>query len=310
MLDHHFPLLDSWPYQQTILLLLAFLFLSGLGVYFFKGKNYFFLFSWGSIKGWLILAPLFFVLFGLPQPWPLVFLGVLSLLGAKIFFQIMGLFHRSWFVWFIYLGIVSLVYSISQNNLHLYNLLPMIVWGLTLIIPFIRNNYKRMIQYISLSNMAFLLMGWSFLHLGWILMLPAGLYQLMYLIILTEFCDNTNLALSYSLGRHKLFARIDRRRSLESTVVSFFLTLLVAYGMRHLLPQQSEPYWLTAGLVASLGGLFGDLVMTVLRRDAGIHRMGQFILGRGDFLHRMHRMIFVAPIYYYVMKWLSTWMIL
>jgi phosphatidate cytidylyltransferase len=44
--------------------------------------------------------------------------------------------------------------------------------------------------------------------------------------------------------------------------------------------------------------------MTVIRRDAGIRMVGPFILGRGDFLHRMDRLIFVAPIYYYVMFFL------
>jgi phosphatidate cytidylyltransferase len=155
--------------------------------------------------------------------------------------------------------------------------------------------------------MSFILLGWSFMHLGWILYTPSGLYQFMYLIILTEFCDNTNLALSYSFGRHRLFDRIDKRRSFESSIVSIILTLCLAFAMRHLLPDRSDLYWLTTGLVASIGGVFGDLVMTVIRKDAGIHRMGQFILGRGDFLHRVDRLIFVAPIYYYVMQIVINW---
>ncbi|MGZ3653322.1 MAG: phosphatidate cytidylyltransferase, partial [Bdellovibrionota bacterium] len=65
-------------------------------------------------------------------------------------------------------------------------------------------------------------------------------------------------------------------------------------------------YWLVAGLVASVGGLFGDLIMMVMRKDAGVKDVGPFILGRGDFLQRMDRLIFVAPIYYYVMRSLGS----
>lgn len=301
-----FPLLDSVIYQQTLGTVLAFLFGFGLIMFFFKKKNYFFIYSWASLKSWMIVAPLFFILFGLPEPWPLVTLTALAILGAKIFFQIMGMYHRTWFIWIIYFGIIGLFYAIKTNNQSLYNILPMLIWGSTLIVPFIRNNYKHMIQYISLSNMAFILLGWSWLHLGWILQFESGIYQFMYLIILTEFCDNTNLALSYSFGRHRLFNRIDKRRSLESTVLSVLVTLLLAFAMRHLLPSESEKYWLATGLVASFGGVFGDLVMTVIRKDAGIHRMGQFIIGRGDFLHRMDRLIFVAPLYYGIMKLLKV----
>ncbi|MCS6837844.1 MAG: phosphatidate cytidylyltransferase [Bdellovibrionaceae bacterium] len=301
-----FPLVDSPIYQKTLLIVLGALFLGSLIVYFLRKKNFFFVYSWGSLKGWLIVAPIFFVLFGLPDPWPLIVLTLLAIFGAKAFFQIMGMYHRSLFVWLCYLGILGLSLSILHESHELYNVFPMIFWGTSLLIPFVRNNYKKMIQYIALTNMAFVFLGWAFLHLGWILKLPSGVYQFMYLIILTEFCDNTNLALSYNLGKIKLFDRIDRRRTLESTLVSVFLTLLLAFIMRFLLPDPSEIYWLTTGLVASLGGIFGDLTMTVIRKDAGIHRMGQFILGRGDFLHRMDRMIFVAPIYYYVMKWFSS----
>jgi phosphatidate cytidylyltransferase len=73
-----------------------------------------------------------------------------------------------------------------------------------------------------------------------------------------------------------------------------------------LLPDGSEKYWLVSGLIASLGGVVGDLVMSVVRRDLGVRIMGAFILGRGDFLHRMDRLIFVAPIYYYIMQFLQN----
>lgn len=163
-----------------------------------------------------------------------------------------------------------------------------------------------MIQYISLTNLAFVMLGWSFMHLGLLMQMEKGIYQLMYLIILTEFCDNTNLAISRSVGSWHIFDRIDRKRTFEATIVSGVLTVLLAFGMRHLLPDGSDKYWLTAGLVASFGGLLGDLVMTVIRRDAGIKVVGAFIWGRGDFLHRMDRLIFVAPIYYHIMVYLAS----
>jgi phosphatidate cytidylyltransferase len=123
----------------------------------------------------------------------------------------------------------------------------------------------------------------------------------MYLIILTEFCDNTNLAISKSIGRITLFDRIDTKRTLAGLLISAALTIVVAFAMRHLLPDGSEFYWLTSGIIASLGGFIGDMVMTVLRKDAGIKVVGAFIIGRGDLLSRMDRLIFVGPFYYYIM---------
>jgi phosphatidate cytidylyltransferase len=292
---------ESPIYRQTVLIVLSIIFGSGIIVFFFRQKNYYFVQSWASIKSWLIAAPLLFAVMGLPEPWPLVFLTLLAILGAKIFFQIMGMFHRSYFVLICYAGIIGLGFCTWYHRLDLYNFMPMIVLGASCLVPLIRNSYKRMIQYMSLTLLAFIFLGWSFMHLGLILRFPNGVYQVMYLIILTEFCDNTNLAFHRYLGGWRLVPGINARRTLGSTTVAVVLTLFLAGSMRFLLPDGSEKYWLASGLVASLGGFVGDLVMTVVRRDAGVKTVGPFILGRGDFLNRMDRLIFVAPIYYYVM---------
>src|SRR3989344_8636215 len=85
-------------YQQTVLIVLSIIFISGLIVYFFRQRNYYFNTSWASIKSWLLVAPALFFLMGLPNPAPLIVLGVLAIMGAKVYFQIMGMFHRSYFV--------------------------------------------------------------------------------------------------------------------------------------------------------------------------------------------------------------------
>lgn len=306
--DFEFPIRIAIPtawenhiYRQTVLIVLSIIFASGAIVFFFRKKNYYFVQSWASIKSWLIAAPVMFLVMGLPDPWPLVTLTALAILGAKIFFQIMGMFHRSYFVLISYAGIIGLSVAAWYDRLDLYNAMPMIVLGIACLVPLARNSYKRMIQYISLTLLAFIFLGWSFMHLGLIMKFPNGIFQVMYLVILTEFCDNTNLALSRYVGGWRMFTGINPRRTVGSTVVSALLTLFLAGSMRFLLPDGSEKYWLASGLVASFGGFVGDLVMTVVRRDAGMKTVGPFIIGRGDFLHRMDRLIFVAPIYYYVM---------
>ncbi|AHZ85377.1 phosphatidate cytidylyltransferase [Bdellovibrio bacteriovorus] len=292
---------ENHIYRQTVLIVLSIIFASGLIVFFFRQKNYYFVQSWASIKSWLIAAPLMFLAMGMPEPWPLVALTALAILGAKIFFQIMGMFHRSYFVMICYAGIIGLGICAWYDRLDVYNAMPMVVLGLSCLVPLVKNSYKRMIQYISLTLLAFIFLGWSFMHLGLIMKMPNGVFQVMYLVILTEFCDNTNLAVSRYIGGWKMFPGINPRRTVGSTIVSALLTLFLAGCMRFLLPDGSEKYWLASGLVASMGGFVGDYLMTVVRRDAGMKTVGPFIIGRGDFLHRMDRLIFVAPIYYYVM---------
>lgn len=296
---------DSPIYRQTALIVLLVIFVGAAVNFLFRKKNQYSMVAWASIKSWLILAPLMFGLMGLRQPFPVVVLTLFALYGAKVYFQIIGMFHQSAFVYICYLGIGGLALFGSLNDLTIYNEMPMMVLGLSCLVPLYRREYKNMIQYISLTLLGFIFLGWSFMHLSLILNFENGLYQVMYLIILTEFCDNTNLAISRYFRGPRILAEINTKRTWASTIVSIALTVLLAYGMRHLLPNSSDKYWLASGLVASFGGVIGDLVMSVVRRDAGVKIVGPFILGRGDFLQRMDRLIFVAPIYYFVMLGIS-----
>lgn len=288
-------------YQQTVLIVLAAIFLGGLINFLFRKKNQYSMVAWASLKSWLIMAPIMFGIMGLGSPAPIIVLTLTAIYGAKVFFQIMGMFHKTAFVHICYLGIIGLGVCSYYDNLIYYNEMSMLVVGASCLVPLFSRDYKNMIQYISLTLLAFIFLGWSFLHLGLVLNFENGIYQVMYVIILTEFCDNTNFAISGYFRGGKFIPELNSRRTVLSTFVSMILTVMLAYGMRHMLPDRSDKYWLTSGILAAGGGLVGDLVMSVIRKDAGVKTVGPFIIGRGDFLQRMDRLIFVAPIFYFVM---------
>lgn len=292
-------------YRETVYLVLGFIFSFGLLLFFVRNKNSHMQAAWASVKSWLFAAPILLGFLGLQTPWPLIVLSIMAIGGAKIFFQMMGMYHRSNFVWITYIALGTLAFLIHTDQKALYNISPMIFLGAICLIPIIRNSAKQMIQYICLSLMAFSFLGWAFMHLGWLWQLEGGAYMTIYIIILTEVCDNVYLGMSRYVGRIKLFNRISPKRSLEAFFIALICTFALAWGLRHLLPNRSELYWISAALVAALGGSLGDLVLSVIRRDLGIKDVGAFIIGRGDWLTIMDRLIFVAPIFYYVMAYLE-----
>lgn len=301
--------LELWSdplYRETVFLVVGVLFAVGLATFPFRNKNIHTQAHWASLKSWLFAAPILMGLCGLASPGPLIILCLISIVGAKVFFQMMGMYHRSNFVWATYVGIIGLAFAIHYQHYFLYNLAPMIFLGAICLIPILRNSATQMIQYLSLTLMCFSFLGWAFMHLGFIWQLEGGPFMVIYLIILTEVCDNMYLLLSRHIGKIKLFSRISPRRNLEAALIAFGLTIILAFAMRHLLPVRTEIFWVSAGLVAALGGSLGDLTLSVIRRDLGIKDVGHFIIGRGDWLTIMDRMIFVAPIFYYVMWYLQT----
>lgn len=305
------PLSDSYwiltepMYQQTAKIILGFLFCVGLFLYFVRQKNTHFQAAWASIKSWLFAAPFLLFIMGTPSPWPLVAVTALATAGAKNFFQMTGIYHRSFFVWICYLFIFFLAYCCYTQKSELYDLAPMILMGTISLVPIFRNNYHRMIQYMALTLMAFIFLGWSFLHLGKMLFWEKGVYIVLYIYLLTEISDNLTLAVGRFFGSIKPFPKINPRVSLEGIIVASVFTLILAWGMRHLLPNRSPEFWIASGLVVIITGRMGDLLLSVIRRDLGYKDVGVFILGRGDVLSRMDQLIFVTPIFYYVYMYLE-----
>lgn len=292
-------------YQETAGLVIAFIAFVGVILFAFRQKNAHMAAAWASVKSWFFVAPLLITVFGLPSPWPLVFLVLVGIFSAKTFYQMVGIYHRSWFVWATYLFLAAIGYATYRRFHAAYDIAPMVFLGLISLIPILRNSATHMIQYMALSLMAFIFFGWSFMHLGRLLMIDGGVLLVIYLYILTEVSENISLAASRLIGRVKPFSKISVRVTLEGVVISVILSLLLAWGMRHLLPDRSEQFWIAAGLTAAIFGRLGDLILSVIRKDLGIKNSGVFIFGRGDILSRVDKLIFVGPMYYYIFIFLN-----
>ncbi|CAN5501899.1 phosphatidate cytidylyltransferase [soil metagenome] len=304
-----FKMWNDPVYFQTFAIVMGVLLTLSVVFFFLKDRNTHAQAGWASFVSWSIATPILFAVIAAPWPWALVCLGIVAIMGLKIFFQLIGMYHRSYFIWASYFGVVALCYLVYDGSRELYNTMPMIFFAAICLIPIIRNSHKQMIQYMALTLMAFMFVGWSFLHMAWILKLDRGPYLAIYITILTEVFDNLSLALSRFIGKHKMFSRITPRRNWEAFAIAAPLTILLAFSFRHLLPERSEQFWMASGFAAVLGGSLGDLVLSVIRRDLGIKDVGVFIIGRGDLLSVIDRLIFVAPIFYYVMWYLETRMV-
>ncbi|MCB0393408.1 MAG: phosphatidate cytidylyltransferase [Bdellovibrionales bacterium] len=293
-------------FKKIALTVLAILLLFWILLFPFRKKNPNLAAAFASIQSWIIGAPFFFLLLGLGENYPIYGITFLSILGAKEFFQITGMFHRSWFVWVTYAFIGLLGYSATIENRDLYNVLPMIFLGTIFMIPIIRNSAKYMIQYVCLSLLNFLMLGWGFMHTAWIAKMENGVFFLIYLIMLTEISDNISLSVTRMFAKIRVVDRITTRRTLEGILVSICLTLIAAYSLRRLIPDESSQYWLSFAVTALLVGSLGDLVLAVIRRDLGAKDVGAFIIGRGGILDRLDRLICTSPIYYFVIKYLGN----
>lgn len=301
----YYGLWNSPLYRETAAIVFCGMFILGVVLYLLKQKGPPFTSAWASLKSWMFVMPLLFAAFALPKPWPLIFVTWIGVLSSKLFFQMVGMYHRSWFIWTTYLFICGLGYLTYKEQFEYFNLMPMIFFGVICLIPLLRNSSTQMIQYISLTEMAFIFWGWSYMHMARLVSFEGGELTVLYLYLLTETSENTIWACSKLFGKIRPFNKISSKVTVEGMIVGLIVTMLIAWGMRHLLPEQSGQYWIVAGLVAATFGPMGDLVINMIRRDLGIKNTGIFIIGRDGFLTRVDKLIFVGPMYFYLYWYLQ-----
>jgi phosphatidate cytidylyltransferase len=105
----------------------------------------------------------------------------------------------------------------------------------------------------------------------------------------------------YLFGKHKLAPVISPKKTVEGMVggilvamvglVLYALLLNLGFGFK-----VNYLYALVYGLVGSLGGVFGDLSFSVIKRQAGIKDYSKLIPGHGGMLDRFDSMLIVAPL--------------
>lgn len=62
---------------------------------------------------------------------------------------------------------------------------------------------------------------------------------------------------------------------------------------------------LAAGLIISVAGFFGDVVISSIKRDLGIKDSGTLLPGHGGILDRMDSLIYTAPVFFHFLYYLK-----
>lgn len=296
---------DLWSQPLFLgIVILTHAFLIGMTVvYYFVQRRYpDFRSSFSSILSWLFVAPFLFLMLGMNWPFPLILITLISIYGAKIFFQMTGMFHRSYFVLTSYVALIMSALCIYFDYERLFDLMPPIFFLAICLVPMVRNSYKRMVQYIALTMVNFMLL-WAFMHLGRIMAMEHGIYIAIYIIILTELFENIYLRVSRHWKKIKIVSKLTPKRSLEGYVVAAVIVMGIAFALKGILP--FPEHWWMLGSACFIFGSTGDTILVVIRRDLGIKIYGSFVIGRGDFFTRIERLVFVAPACFYVIAYLQ-----
>jgi phosphatidate cytidylyltransferase len=96
-------------------------------------------------------------------------------------------------------------------------------------------------------------------------------------------------------GKRKLFERISPKKSWEGFLGGAILALVFVFGLSQFLHSLTMEQWFTVGFIIIIGGTFGDLIESLLKRSIEIKDSGDALPGHGGFLDRFDGLLISAP---------------
>jgi len=121
-------------------------------------------------------------------------------------------------------------------------------------------------------------------------------YEIMFGCLFILWASDTGAYFAGTFfGKRKLFERISPKKSWEGFFGGAILALIFSYGLSQFFHSISLTQWITVGLIIIVGGTFGDLVESLLKRSIEIKDSGNSIPGHGGFLDRFDGLLISAP---------------
>jgi phosphatidate cytidylyltransferase len=121
-------------------------------------------------------------------------------------------------------------------------------------------------------------------------------YEIMFGCLFILWASDTGAYFAGTFfGRRKLFERISPKKSWEGFFGGAILALIFSYGLSQFFQTISLTQWIIVGLIIIVGGTFGDLVESLLKRSIEIKDSGSSIPGHGGFLDRFDGLLISAP---------------
>lgn len=258
-----------------------------------------------SYQAWLIMAPIALVAIFLGRVAAIAFIFGLSILGFGEYARATGLVRDRLLVGVVMVSIAALACDVALAEwlpppldwLEVYLAMPLVATSLVVCIPIVRNRTTGELQRITLSVFGFVYIGWMFGHLALFANSRNAYGYLMYLVFAVELNDISSYVCGRLFGRRPLRSNISPKKTWAGAIGGLAVSLVLPWLLWFSFPHFSAVMLVLTGLIVGIGGQLGDLVMSLIKREAGVKDMGSILPGHGGILDRIDSLIFVAPLF-------------
>lgn len=154
----------------------------------------------------------------------------------------------------------------------------------------------------ALTVVGGLYIGWSMAHLVALRQLADGLGWVWLALLSTWGTDSFAYLIGRQWGRRKLWPRLSPKKTWEGFFGSIGGGLLGAAGAAALF-HLSWTASLIIGAIVPIVGMFGDISVSMMKRQVGVKDSSNLLPGHGGMLDRLDSLLFVNIVVYYYVVW-------
>jgi phosphatidate cytidylyltransferase len=256
-------------------------------------------------RSWLVLGPLMVVPILLGAFWTILAIGILSILCYREYARATGLFRERLMSALLAAGIVIVTLSVLDHWYELFMALFSLTVGVIAAAAVLVDRPRGYIQRVALAIFAFVLFGVCLGHLAFFANDAHFRPILVWLIICVEMNDVFAYVSGKTFGRRKLAPHTSPNKTIGGAIGALVLTTALVAVLGHAVFHGSVldrlPRLILLGLIVSICGQLGDLLISSIKRDLELKDMGTLFPGHGGWLDRFDSLILVAPaVFHYI----------
>jgi len=209
-------------------------------------------------------------------------------------------------------GLLLVVSAYFQVGVHA-NLLLTLVLLITMVSELFQSDHRGAVHAIGGTLFGVFYVAWLGSHLVFLRELPRlaaldyalGGRLVLFLFLCTWGTDTGAYLTGRTWGRHALLPQVSPKKSIEGAIGGIAAgTVLGGVGALTFVPFLGPGRGLLLGLLIAVSGMLGDLVESLLKRDAACKdsAAAMTIPGHGGVLDRFDSILFAAPAFYYVLR--------
>jgi phosphatidate cytidylyltransferase len=250
-------------------------------------------------RSWLFLTLLMLVPILLGAVWVMLAVMFLSLLCYREYARVTGLFREKTISAVVVLGIGMVTFAVLDHYDRLFFACAVLTSGLIAVVTIPQDRPKGYIQRVALGVLGFVLFGYSLGYLGYIGNDKDYRPILIFLLLSVEMNDIFAYCVGKSLGGPKLLPVTSPHKTVAGSLGALVLTTALVAALAHVVFHGSEvdriDRLVLLGMLVSVLGQLGDLMLSSIKRDVQVKDTGAVIPGHGGLLDRFNSLVLVPP---------------